>query len=505
MEEAGREDPRVDRQADPADSTQGGSGVDHAVVIGGGVAGLLTARALTGHFRRVTIVERDTLPAGPTFRPGVPQSRHLHVLLGRGLDAIEELLPGFQAAVLDTGAALVDWADALWLNAAGWSRRYPQPIRLLGASRELLEWQLRVMVADAGVRFCTGQEVTGLLASSDRGTVTGVRVRPHRGALPHRQVVPAGQRTTTEAIPADLVVDASGRTSKSADWLVTLGYPRPKEVTIDADLGYASRRYRIPNGVAADWRMVILPAAPPSTRGAVVFPIEDAQWQVTLGGYAHDYPPTDEPGFMEFAKSLSSPLLHQAICTAEPLSEIHGWRQMANRWRQFERLSRWPEGFVVVGDSVRAFNPVYGQGLTVAAITAIALGHALSDHRRRHGADLTGFARRFQRLVARHGADAWQLATGEDLRYPTTQGPRPGRLGRLGYRYGDRVLAVANGHPEVQAAFLRVIHLLDRPATLVHPRVLLPVVAGRRAEPMDDPPTADSGSPAWGQPLHGSG
>jgi 2-polyprenyl-6-methoxyphenol hydroxylase-like FAD-dependent oxidoreductase len=211
---------------------------------------------------------------------------------------------------------------------------------------------------------------------------------------------------------------------------------------------------------------------------------------VTLGGYARDYLPTDEAGFMEFARDLRSPLLYEAIRNAEPLSEIHGWRQMANRWRQFERLGRWPERFVVVGDSVRAFNPVYGQGMTVAAITAAALGRALTDHRQRHGGDLAGFARRFQRLVARHGADAWQLATGEDLRFQSTQGPRPGRLSRLTYRYADRVLAVANGNPDVQAAFLRVIHLLDRPAALFHPRVLLPVLARRCAEPLDGPPTA---------------
>lgn len=467
-----------------------GSGFDHAVVIGASIAGLLAARALTGHFRRVTLVERDDFPTGPTFRPGVPQSRHLHVLLGRGLALYEELFPGFQAAALDAGAALVGWTDALWLNAAGWSRRYPQPIRLLGASRELLECQLRDRLADAGVAFCTGHEAAGLLASPDRTTVTGVRVRPHRGTVrsgPH--VVHPLQPSATEQLAADLVVDASGRSSKAADWLATLGYPRTTEVTIDALLGYASRRYRIPADFTADWRMVVLPAAPPSTRGGVIFPIEDGQWQVTLGGYARDYPPTDEPGFMQFAKGLGSPLLYQAICHAEPLSEIHGWRQMANRWRQFERLGRWPEGFVVVGDSVRAFNPVYGQGMTVAAITAVALDRALADHRHRYGGDLAGFARRFQRLVARHGADAWQLATGEDLRFPTTQGPRPGRVGRLVYRYADRVLAVANGNQDVQGAFLRVIHLLDRPAALFHPRVLLPALAGRRAEPLDDPPT----------------
>jgi flavin-dependent dehydrogenase len=458
----------------------------HAVVIGASVAGLLAARALVDHFEQVTVVERDELPEGPVFRPGVPQSHHLHVLLGRGLDLYGHLFPGFEAAMEAAGAPIVAWQDALWLNAAGWSRRYPSTIRLLGASRELLEWQLRTRVADRGVQFRTRGDVVGLLGSADRSAVTGVRVRPRDGTgLPNGRPV--------QDLPAALVVDASGRSSKAGEWLATLGYPLTAEVTIDAFLGYASRRYRIPEGFAADWRMLVLPPAPPSTRGGVIFPIEGAQWQVTLGGYARDYPPTDgEAAFLAFAKDLRSPLLYQALQAAEPVSEIRGWQQTANQWRQFERLGRWPEGFVAVGDSVRAFNPVYGQGMTVPALTAVALDHALSEHRQRHGGDLAGFARRFQRLVARHGADAWQLSTGEDLRYQTTRGPRPGRLGRLAYRYADRVLAVANGNQDVQAAFLRVIHLLDRPAALFHPRVLLPVLARRHAEPLDldNPPTA---------------
>jgi len=463
-------------QASRADRPRHG----HAVVIGASVAGLLAARALVDHFEQVTVVERDELPDGPVFRAGVPQSRHLHVLLGRGLDLYSQLFPGFEAAMVAAGAPIVAWHDALWLNAAGWSQRYPSTIRLLGASRELLEWQLRTRVADRGVRFQTRADVVGLLASSDRSAVTGVQVlpRPSTGA-------------EVQDLPAALVVDASGRSSKAGDWLAILGYPLTTEVKIDAFLGYASRRYRIPKDFAADWRMLVLPPAPPSTRGGVIFPIEDNQWLVTLGGYARDYPPTDdEAAFLAFAKDLRSPLLHQAIRNAEPLSEIRGWQQTANLWRRFERLGRWPEGFIAVGDAVRAFNPVYGQGMTVAAITAVALDWTLSDHRHRRGHDLGGFARPFQRLVGRHGADAWQLSTGEDLRYQTTEGPRPGRLGRLAYRYADRVLAVANGNQEVQAAFLRVIHLQDRPAALIHPRVLLPALAGRRAESLDDPPTA---------------
>lgn len=463
-------------QAGRADGPRHG----HAVVIGASVAGLLAARALVDHFEQVTIVERDELPNGPVFRAGVPQSRHLHVLLGRGLDLYSQLFPGFEAAMVAAGAPIVAWHDALWLNAAGWSRRYPSTIRLLGASRELLEWQLRTRVTDRGVQVLTRRDVVGLLASSDHSAVTGVQVLP--------------RPSTGEAVqdlPAALIVDASGRSSKASDWLATLGYPLTTKVKIDAFLGYASRRYRIPEDLAADWRMLVLPPAPPSTRGGVIFPIEDNQWLVTLGGYGRDYPPTDdEAAFLAFAKDLRSPLLHQAIRNAEPLSEIRGWQQTANLWRRFERFGRWPEGFIAVGDAVRAFNPVYGQGMTVAAITAVALDRALSDHRHRHGDDLAGFARPFQRLVASHSADAWQLSTGEDLRYESTEGPRPGRLGRLAYRYADRVLAVANGNHDVQAAFLRVIHLQDRPAALFRPRVLLPVLAGRHAERLEDPPTA---------------
>jgi flavin-dependent dehydrogenase len=455
----------------------------HAIVVGASIAGLLAARVLADHFERVTVVERDQLPTGPAFRAGVPQSRHLHVLLGRGLDLYEQLFPGFEAGILEAGAVVVFWADALWLNAAGWSRRYRSPIRLLGVSRELLEWQVRTRVSSAGVAFRPGLEVVGLAASSDSSTVTGVRVRPRTSSSLPRPNPP-------REIAADLVVDASGRSSRASRWLVELGYPLVDETKIDAFLGYATRRYRIPASLQADWRMLVLPPAPPSTRGGVVFPVEGGQWLVTLGGYAGDHPPTDEAGFLEFARSLRDPLLYETIRDAEPVSPIHGFAQTANQWRHFERLAGWPERLVVVGDAACAFNPVYGQGMTVAGITAEALGRRLAEHRARSGGDLTGLARSFQQQVARHGADAWQLSTGEDLRYATTEGPRPGRLGRLLYRYADRVLTVANGNAQVQAAFLRVLHLQDRPTMLFHPRVLLPVLAGRRAAPPDGPPAA---------------
>jgi flavin-dependent dehydrogenase len=451
----------------------------HAVVIGAGVAGLAAARALIDLYPQVTVLDRDQLPTEPVFRAGVPQSRHLHVLLGRGLSLYDQLYPGFRAGLEDDGAVMVAWSDALWLNVAGWSRRYPTPIELVGLSRERLEWALRTRTADAGVQFRPGHDVVGLLASSDASAVTGVRIRPRSHA-----------DGPVQDLAADLVVDASGRSSRISRWLGELGYPAPAETRIDALLGYATRRYRVPADLNPSWRMLILPPAHGFTRGGVIFPIEAGQWIVTLGGYGGDHPPIDEVGFLEFAKTLRHPLLYETIRNAEPVGAIYGFNQTANQRRHFERLSRWPERLIVVGDAAAAFNPVYGQGMTVAAITAVALGRRLADHRRRHGDDLSGFARPFQQAVARHSADAWQLSTGEDLRFGTTQGPRPGRLGRLLYRYADQVLAAANGNQHVQAAFLRVLHLLDPPAALFHPRVLLPVLTGRHAAPLDGPPTA---------------
>ena len=198
--------------------------------------------------------------------------------------------------------------------------------------------------------------------------------------------------------------------------------------------------------------------------------------------------PVDEAGFLEFAATLRSPLLAEAIQSAQPLGPIHSSRHTSNRWRRFERLGRWPERFVVVGDGVCAVNPVYAQGMTVAVATAVALNQALVQQRRRRGdGDLTGFARSFQRRVARCSRAAWTTATAEDLRFCSTTGARPGLAMRLLQRYGDAVLAAANGNPGVQEVFLDVVHLRASPAALFRRRVAWPVLTGRHEPPLPSP------------------
>ena len=453
------------------------------------MAGLLAARVLAGHFGQVTVVDRDRLPEHPRFRPGVPQSRHLHVLLGRGLECLEQLLPGFEADLVAAGAPVVEGSESLWLNAAGWSRRYQSPLRLLGASRELVEWQARTRVTAWTTCRCWRVRGRRPVDRPQRAAVTGVRLRSRDDR--------ADETGPATEVAADLVVDASGRQSRAPQWLAELGYQPPAETTISSLLGYASRQYAIPAGFKTDWRMLVINAKPPgNARSGAVVPIEGRRWMVALIGAGRDHPPTDDAGFLEFARGLRSPLLYETIKDAEPASPIYGFRNTDNRRRHFERLRRWPDQFLVIGDASCTFNPIYAQGMTVTAMTAVALDHILAEHRRRSGADPLGRARQAQRQVAKTNAGAWTMATTEDLRYPWTKGARLDLPTRIMHRYADRVLEVANGNPKVNTAFVNVVNLRRPPTSLLRPRVLLAVLARHRAPPLTNPPTtpqADAG------------
>ena len=225
----------------------------------------------------------------------------------------------------------------------------------------------RRLAALPQIEFLPGCEVTGLAGNKDGTAVSGVTVRSR------------SQTGTEDRIEADLVAVASGRNSRMPQWLEALGYPAPQETVVNALLGYATRMYRRPAGFEADWKGMFIQAAPPErTRGGVILPIEDGRWMVTLGGGGGDYPPTDDQGFLEFARNLVTPKLYDAIQQAEALSPITGYRATENRLRHYERLSSFPENCIVVGDAACCFNPVYGQGMTTAALGAMLLGSATS-------------------------------------------------------------------------------------------------------------------------------
>lgn len=420
------------------------------------MAGLLTAQALAGHFGGVTIVERDHLPATPQARSGVPQGRHLHVLLPGGHRAIERLMPRFGDDLLAAGAVDVAWpSDVLWLSPAGWLPRSTAKHRVLSASRDLIEWcARRRLLATPGVEILDGCAVCRLLPTADGEGVSGVEIA-------------AGASSST--LRADLVVDATGRRSRLPDWLHGLGYDRPEETRIAAARSYASRVYRR-RKATRDWSAAFIQADPPATgRMGVAFDIEDDRTIVTVQGAGGDHPPTDEAGFVAFARSLRSPVIHELICDAEPLTPIVGFANTANRRRLVERLRRWPQRLLVVGDSACAFNPVHGQGIAVAALTAVRLDAALA---RRGDRSLDGFAPAFRRQVAAAGHAAWTIATGDDLRYPTTTGGSAGVALRLQHRYLDRVMAASTRDERAMAAMTDVLFLVSPPASLFKPTVL---------------------------------
>src|SRR5262245_814873 len=427
----------------------------HGIVVGAGMGGLAAAAALRRHVDRVTIVERDDLPASPTARSGVPQARHLHALQPGGLAALERLVPGYRDTLVAAGAPEVMVPrDMLWMSAAGWMQPSAGHRRIIvSGSRDLIEHTLRARVlADPAITVRTGVEVAGLITRSHR--VTGVHIRP-RGASPGE---------LCERLAADLVVDASGRRSPAPDWLADAGYERPHETLIDAQLGYASRIYRrTTDELVPGFRAILLQARPPhTTRLGVMFPIEGDRWMLTLAGTNGDVPPTDEAGFAAFARSLRAPTIADAIAGLEPLGPIAGYRHTANRPRHYEDV-RGPDGFVVMGDAACCFNPVYGQGMSAAALSAEALDRTLAAHRLRHRGRLVGATGRIQKAVARASAGAWMVATGEDLRYPATKGGSTSTADRLVRRYMDRVVAAAATDPVVNAAFFDVIALIEEP------------------------------------------
>ena len=237
-------------------------------------------------------------------------------------------------------------------------------------------------------------------------------------------------------------------------------------------MGYGSRWYEIPEGFQADWKVVLLwPRPPYSKRAGVIYSVEGNRWVLTLTGVAKDYPPTDDVGFLEFARSLRHPIFYDLIKNARPLSPLYGYRRTENCWRHYEKLSKLPEGLVALGDAVCTFNPVYGQGMTAAALGAIALGDSLRQH-----PSMGGFPQFFYRRLARVNSAPWLMATGEDLRWQGTEGAKPDSIARLMHRYLDSVLLLGTERPQVWEHFLKVIHMVEPPTSLLRPGILTQVL-----------------------------
>lgn len=386
-----------------------------AVVIGSGIAGLTMAKTLADYFAQVTIVERDEPAFAHDFRSGVPQARHAHTLMPRGQAILEQLFPGLTDELVDNGAVAVDLAqDVAFFNDGVWVKPQARGKSVsVSCSRPLLESALyRRVTSLPQVNVLRGYRATGLTVDRSGKMVTGVCLHGGRGAGAQEM-----------HLPADLIVDASGRQSQAPKWLAAHGFAPPEEWRINAFVGYATRLFRQPEGFALGWkRLYVRPTPPDGTRGCVLLPQENGRWVVTLIGIAGDYPPTDEDGFLDFARSLPTSRLYDAIKDAEPLTAVSGFRRTENRVRRYDKLPRYLEGFLVCGDAVCALNPVYAQGMTAAVMGSQALDRTLNNYRSGLAVgDLTGVAGTFQKQLRQAVDGLWSMSTRKDWDWPITE------------------------------------------------------------------------------------
>lgn len=447
----------------------------HAVVVGGSIAGLLAAHVLGEHADRVTVVERDRYPEGAGPRAGVPQSRHPHALLEGGQQALDALLPGFTDELRAAGAPRVGMpADMVQWQVGRWFRRVPASVHIFTGSRlQLEELLLRRVLANPAVTLLESTDVVGLLGDASR--VRGVLVR-ERGD---------GARKEERPLEADLVVDASGRGTKAPQWLTAIGAEAPHEETIDTGLAYSSRVYRDSGGTLGGHTPgVYVVPNPAQTYGAVVLPLEDGNHLATFSGLRGDEPPTDDDEYVAYAKRLPHPFVFHWMREAEPQSPVFGFRKTANVRRRYDLPGRRPAGFLATGDALCTFNPIYGQGVSVAAMTAVALRDALADARR------TPTTRRVQRALLAASRQAWDISAGSDKNMPGATGNALASraLDRPVSWYLRRVQERTPGDPVVGRAFRSVLSLKAPVSALFAPEVARAVLFGPPAPTPAEPP-----------------
>ena len=435
-----------------------------AIVVGAGMGGLTGAAAVAPYFEHVVVLDRDSLPTEPSNRPGTPQARHVHALLAGGLRALAELFSGFEKDLRSAGAVPLRAGLDLRLERPGYD---PFPQRDLGfdsycMSRALVEFLTRARVRDyPNVDIRERSRVESLIVDANGPTVTGVRY-----------VDADGTRTD---LTAELVLDASGRGDPTLKLLDTLGAARPSATTIGVDIAYSTAIFEIPDDAPKDWRGVFHLPMPPSSRGALLLPLEGRRWIVTLAGRHGDDPPGDEARFMEFVKGFRTQTVYDALRSAKRLGDIARYRFSESAHRHYERLDAFPAGLLPIGDAVCRFNPVWGQGMSVAAQQACALRRLLGDRSAAPDA-LHGLAHAFFDEAAGLIVTPWAQAAIPDFIHPATRGERPADF-EQSLKIGLALTKLAARDPAVHKLNAEVNSLLKPRTAYMDPELMQRVMA----------------------------
>lgn len=438
-----------------------------AIVIGASMAGLMTARVLSDHFDTVYLVERDQINDCPETRKGQPHTQHLHTLLGKGLFNMQHYFPDFLDSLKKGGASVFDLTKYMaWNTYGNYRMQFEQGFEGVLASRPFLEWKVRQSVLKLGnLKLLSGHSVDRLLTNKQKNVITGVQMNRRHG------------KDNPIMLNADLVVDTSGRGSRAIKWLAELGYQKPVTSKVSCGIGYATRMYhRKPDEHHASKWFLTTPEAPKEQRGGGAFPIEGNRWQVTLAGWHGDHAPDNETGFLAFAKSLPTSDIYQLISQNEPVSDICLYKYSYSQRHHYDQLTdhhkrAFPQGFLVLGDAVCSFNPIYGQGMTSAILQAVELDNLLTE---RQGY-LKDIAKPYFKRVAKVTDPIWQLTVGEDFRFPQTVGRKlPGT--DFINAYLNLVHRATHADLEVSKTFAMVFQLVEKPICLFKPNIIARVL-----------------------------
>lgn len=444
---------------------------NRAVVLGGSMAGLLAARVLADAFAEVVVVDRDKLTEVSTARRGVPQGRHVHGLLARGQQILDELFPGFTDQAIASGVPTGDLGELRWFFNGLRLRPASTGLVCVSADRPVLESQVRARVAALpNVSFAEECDIVGLQTEPGGRRVTGARIQRRAAG------------SAEETLAADLVVDATGRGSRTPAWLEELGYPRPAEDSIKIDLTYTTKHFRLPDESILNGDLSINPVSTPSNhRGAFFSRVQDGRSILSLTGVLGDAAPTDPDGFMDWVRSLPVPDVYDVIKDAEPLDDAVSFHYPASVRRRYDQLEELPDRLLVLGDAACSFNPVYGQGMTVAAQEALVL--------REHLAKGMPDSLVFEKDIVGVIEVPWQISAGGDLGFPEVEGPRPPEVQMMN-SYMALLQSAATRDGMVTRTFMRVAGLVDPPTELMSPDTIYRVLKN------GTPPKPGPGAPA---------
>jgi len=424
----------------------------HAVVIGGNMAGCLSAEILSRSFERVTLIEKGDFYDESCDRKSVPQEHHVHLLLLRGKQILEALFPGFIAELEREGAVEADLGhDVKWYQYGRWKHRYKTGVTAHYCSRRLLDNLIRRRIQRNARIHVRSQTVVGDLLQVN-GWICGV----------HLDVDGKG-----EALSTDFVIDASGRGSHALQWLQRAGYSHPEaKEQVVTKLGYASRIYRrLPKYVDL-WKILLVLPLPPQQRSmGVISLIEGDRWLVTTGGWFGDYPKPDPDQFLAHLAKLPVPDIHRIVSEAEPLSEVFGFGMSGSLRHRFDLFSRWPEGFLVLGDALCSLNPLYSQGMSLCAMEVDCLASNLDSWL----AERIG-THHLQCRILSIVTPAWEMAKQEDLRFPETVGERSSSV-RWNHWYGKHVGRLSALHRFTLRTQVEVSNLVAPGKRLYHPEI----------------------------------